>query len=236
LADARQSTAGIPNDIDPVLWEMRALIGLGRVEEARKRLDAALAMLPAPDWTSGEILLRAADEFRVHEHADYSREILLRALAWYRALPDSEAKLPRHRRYRAATLLRADSLQAAERAFRELAADSPNDSYYIASVAVSLARQGEREAAVDIVGTALQKASPYDYGHNAYERARVVAQLGDADAAIDLLNKAFAQGFKFAFVGGIGGTAGPPDGRPHLDPAFDGLRRRVDFQALERGK
>lgn len=236
LSAAKRSSKRHPGRVEPVLWEMRALVALGRVQQARERLEEALAMPPQFDWPPGEIMLRAADELRAHGQARAAREILLRALAWYRTLPDSQAMVPRHRRYRAAALLRADSLEAAEAAFRALAADSPEDTYYIASVAVALARRGERRAASAIAQTALNRNPPYDFGHHLYERARIEAQLGNADEAIKLLRRAFADGFRFAFVGGVGGTALPPDGRPHLDPAFDGLRTHPGFEELARGK
>ena len=243
LAEAKRSRKRHPDIPEPVVWEMRALAALGRVQQARLRLEEALAT-PYPfdsphfDWSPGEIMLRAADELRAHGHVRAAREILPRALAWYRALPDSQARLLRHRRYHAATLLRADSLDAAEAAFRGLAADFPNDPYYIASVAVALARRGDRRAASNIAETALNRNPPYDFGHHVYERARVGAQLGNAEEALKLLRLAFANGFDFAFVGGSRGAtaARSPDGGPHLDPAFDALRVHPGFRELARGK
>lgn len=236
LAESKRSRKRNPGAVEPVLLEMRALIGLGRVQHARERLGEALDMPPETAWPPGEIMLRAADELRVHGHVPAAREILLRALAWYRALPDSRATVLRDRRHRAAALLRADSLDSAEAAFRQLAADFPEDPYYIGSVAVVLARRGERQAASDIAATALNKNPPYDFGHHVYEQARIAAQLGNVDQALELLRRAFAKGFRFAFVGGVSGTARPPDGRPHLDSAFDGLRAHPGFQELARGK
>ena len=243
LAEAKRSSKRHPGLPEPVVWEMRALTALGRVQHARERLEEALA-IPHPfdsphfDWTPGEIMLRAADELRAHGHVRAAREILPRALAWYSALPDSQARLQRHRRYRASTLLRADSVDAAEATFSELAAEFPDDPYYIASVAVARARRGDRRAASNIAETALNRNPPYDFGHHMYERARVAAQLGNAEEALKLLRQAFANGFDFAFVGGARGAtaARSPDGAPHLDPAFDGLRAHPGFQELARGK
>lgn len=238
LAEAKRARKRHADLVEPILWEMRALAGLGRVEDALRRLEEALAMPPASGWPAGEIMLRSADELRAHGHGDVAREILPRALAWYRALPDSQAELPRHRRYRAAALLRADSLGAAETAFRGLAAEFPDDPYYIASVAVVRARRGDRRAATEIAETALNRNPPYDFGHHVYERARIAAQLGEAEHAIALLQRAFADGFDFAFVGGTSSTTSArfPDGAPHLDPAFDNLRTHPGFLELARGK
>lgn len=243
LAEAKRSSKRHPNVPEALAWEARALAALGRVEHARQRLEDALTKsysLDSPhfDWSPGEIMLRTADELRAHGHLSAAREILPTALAWYRALPDSQARLLRHRRYRAATLLRADSLDAAEAAFRGLAAEFPDDSYYIASVAVALARRGDRRGASNIAETALNRNPPYDFGHHVYERARVAAQLGNAEEALKLLREASANGFDFAFVGGSRGATAPgsPDGGPHLDPAFDCLRAHPGFQELARGK
>ena len=236
LSEAKRSRKRHPNRVEPALWEIRALAALGRARPARERLEEALAMPAESNWPPGETMLWAVDELREHGHTSDAAEVLLRALAWYRSLPDSQARLMRHRRYRAAALLKADSLEAAEAAFRELAADSPEDIYYIASVGVALARRGDRRAATEIAETALNSNPPYDFGHHLYERARIEAQLGNADDAIELLRRAFANGFRFAFVGSIGGTARSPDGRPHLDPAFDGLRAHPGFQELARGR
>jgi DNA-binding SARP family transcriptional activator/TolB-like protein len=236
LAEAEQAETRNPGVVEPVLWGMRALIGLGRIPHAWERMKEALAMRPDPSWPAGEIMLRTADELRTHGRANQSRGTLLKALAWYAALPDSEARLPRHRRYRASALLRADSLDTAEREFRALAVDSPEDPYYMGSVGVLLARRGEQQAALDVITTALLKNPPYDFGHHVYERARIVAQLGNADEAMSLLHQAVALGFRLGFVGGIGGTARQPDGGPHLDPAFDRVREHAGFQVLSRGK
>ncbi|MGH7476965.1 MAG: BTAD domain-containing putative transcriptional regulator [Longimicrobiales bacterium] len=238
LAEAKRARQRHPDVVEPVLWEMRALIALGRVQHARERLDEALDMAPDTNWSGGEIMLRAADELRAHGQEREACEVLLRALAWYRVLPDSQATLLRHRRYHAATLLRADSLHAAEAAFRALAAELPDDPYYSASVAVALARRGDHRAATAIADSVLNTNRPYDYGHHVYERARIAAQLGNADRAIELLRRAFADGFDFAFVGGsrVATAAKSPDGSPHLDPAFDALRAHPGFQELARGR
>jgi len=237
LAEATRSRRRHPDLVEPVLWEIRALAALGRVQQARERLEEALAMPPEANWPPGKIMIRAADELRGHGLERAAQEILLRALAWYDALPDSQARLLRSRRYRAASLLRADSVDAAEAAFRELAAEFPEDPYYIASVAVALARRGgDRRAASEIAATVLNRDPPYDFGHHLYERARIAAQLGNADEAIELLRRAFANGFRFGFVGGVSGTALPPDGGPHLDPAFDEIQTHPAFLELLRGK
>lgn len=69
-----------------------------------------------------------------------------------------------------------------------------------------------------------------------YERARIAAELGNAHEAISLLKEAFANGFRFVFIGGVGATFSSPDRRPHLDPAFDRVRDHAGFQELARGK
>ncbi|HEU5182918.1 MAG TPA: BTAD domain-containing putative transcriptional regulator [Gemmatimonadaceae bacterium] len=238
LAEATRSRIRHPELAEPVVWEMRALIGMGRTRQARERMTEALSLRPSPDWPGGEILVRASDELRAHGHANAGREILLMALAWYRALPDSQATLQRHLRYRAAALLRADSLDAAEAAFRALATDFPDDPYYIASVGVARARRGDRQSAAQIAGTMLNRNPPYDFGHHVYERARIAAQLGGVTEALELLREAVANGFDFAFVGGARGHTAPasPDGGPHLDPAFDELRALPWFRELARGQ
>jgi tetratricopeptide (TPR) repeat protein len=236
LEEAKRATERHPGFVEPVLWEVRALTALGRVSDARERLDEAPPEPAESWWPPGRIMVRAADEFRVHGHASAARDILLRALAWYRSLPDSQAVLEGHRRHRAAALLRADSLDSAEAAFRALATEFPEDPYYIASVGVALALRRQTKLASEIAATALDRNPPYDHGHHLYERARIAAQIGNADDAIMLLRRAFANGFRFAFVGGISGTASAPDGSPHLDPVFDTIRSHPSFLELFRGK
>lgn len=236
LEQAQRARRRTPGALEPLLLEMRALVALGRVDEAGARVSEALTMPPDPMWSPGQILLRASDELRVHGHAPRSREALLRAIAWYRALPDSAAGDAWHGRYLATALLRADSLSAAEHAFRELAIRFPGDPYYPASLAVIRARLGDTEGARAIMRTALDRNPPYDFGHHLYEQARVAAALGDGDGALDLMRQAFVRGFRFAFAGTIGGTARPPDGAPHLDPVFDRVRGSAGWQQLARGQ
>lgn len=83
LKEANRARRRHADVVATVLWEMRALIALGRIEDARDRLEEALVMTPDADWPPGEIMLRAADELRAHGHTGPAREILLGALAWY---------------------------------------------------------------------------------------------------------------------------------------------------------
>lgn len=236
LRVARRGRQRHPDRREPLLWETRALIGLGHVGAARRTLEEALAMGSAGFWSPGELLLRVSDEFRAHGHEDDGRRLLPRALAWYRVLPDSLKALPAYRRHHAAALLRADSLDVAEAAFQRLAREFPDDLFYRGSLAVVLARRGEGVAARRIAD-ALAHTPPYQFGHHWYERARVAAELGDTADAMMMLNQALARGYHLAFVGGIrsASASSPPAGSPHLDPAFAALRDHPGFRALEDG-
>lgn len=238
LDQAKRASRRHPERREPLLWEARALIGLGRTAFAHDRLEEALGTrLSNSDWWSpGELLLRVSDELRAHGHEREGRALLPRALEWYRTLPDSQATQTVHRRHFAAALLRADSLQAAEAAFRRLAEEFPDDLYYPASLAIIAARRGH-ESAARRIAESLVPTAPYQYGHNWYERARIATELRDTAKAMRLLNEAISRGYNLAFVGGSGGaaTARPPAGRPHLDPAFAALRDHPSFRALETG-
>ncbi|HUE97008.1 MAG TPA: BTAD domain-containing putative transcriptional regulator [Longimicrobiaceae bacterium] len=235
LRAARLARQWHPDRREPVLWEVRALIGLGRIPLARQRLEEALAIAPRENWwPPGELLLRVSDELRAHGHAAEARALLPRVLDWYRTLPDSQAMRPTHRRHFAAALLRADSLDAAEAAFRRLADEFPDDLYYAASLAIILARRGQ-PAAARLIAESLVPTAPYQYGYHWYERARIAAELGDTAEAVKLLNEAIGHGYDLAFVGGSRGPAAarPPAGSPHLDPAFTSVRHHPAFRALQ---
>lgn len=237
LDQARRARQRHPDRRAPLIWEARALIGLGQVALAQDRVEEALRRTSRSGWwPSGKLLIRVSDELRAHGHEREGRALLSRAIAWYRALPDSQTARPTHRRNFATALLRADSLEAAEAAFQRLADEFPDDLYYSASLAVISGRRGDVPAARSIAES-LGPTAPYQYGHHWYERARIAADIGDRAAAIRALNEAISRGFNLAFVGGSSGPAAvrSPAGMPHLDPAFAALRDHPAFRRLATG-
>ena len=53
LVVATQARMDNPGILEPILWETRALAGLGQTLRAREHLEEALSMLPDPQWPLG---------------------------------------------------------------------------------------------------------------------------------------------------------------------------------------
>jgi tetratricopeptide (TPR) repeat protein len=121
--------------------------------------------------------------------------------------------------------------------YRRLVAEQPQVAEYRVRLAMLAARQGERRAAEEtldwldsLAGEALVRAVPR--GQNAYwgspegwralSQARLLAQLGDRDQAVEMLRTALARGLARGYL------------HLHDDPDFDPLRGRADFESLLR--
>jgi len=169
--------------------EVRALIGLGRIDEALDRIDA-LSNLRSPGHL-GYYLRQAAAEFRAHGHLDAAERMFERTIDWYRGIPPEE--LDRWRRSFAIALRDAGRWEEAAVEYRTLVERAPDDPNLLGPLGVIAAARGDLERAAEINGQLAGMDRPYLFGRNTLWRARIAAMLGERDEAVRLLRQAFSE-------------------------------------------
>ncbi|UCC74138.1 MAG: hypothetical protein JSV86_06145, partial [Gemmatimonadota bacterium] len=223
LEMARRGRRQYPDLLSTLSYEVEALAALGRVAELSERLDESFTLPPQSGWTPAGVMRRAAIELRAHGHPEAAREVLERAIAWYRARPSDEAAT-RGRRYGLArALYLAEQWGEAQSLFEGLAAERPESLNYKGYLGVLAARRGEREGALRIEAQLRRLDRPYLFGDHTYWRACIAALLGERERALSLLRDAFAQGVSYgAYL--------------HAEYDLEPLRDHQPFQELLRPK
>lgn len=216
-----------PNDPGPLFFEARAWAALGLSEETSEEIEeliqARLLMphgkAPGPGW----FMSRTAGELRAHGHGAAAQELYGRAIEWYRARPEAEHDTERWRRGLAYALYGANHWKEAEALYRTLAGEDTERLDLQGIVGVLAARQGNTAEAEQISNGLAALERPYLRGEHTLWRARIAAQLGREDEAVDLLREAMSQGQ-------------PYDTYLHTDPDLDPLRDHPGFRELARIK
>lgn len=122
-------------------------------------------------------------------------------------------------------LLRAGDCAQGAQIRREVLRESWNSLAYQASYGLTLALCGGfRVEAQKIADDLARVEHPFLRGAYFYERARILAALGDREGAVDALQAGFRQGRPWPALG------------LHLDIAFEGLRDYPPYIELMRSK
>jgi serine/threonine-protein kinase len=228
--ELQEATAGrrrAPGQLGGVAAEVRALAALGRTDELRQRLDDALQLPSQDSWTPGSVALMAAAELRTHGYPDAAREAVTRSITWYERRRAEVGREDDGGLGLALAYFEAGRL-ADSRQLLEGFVASPNSSgtmgrfAALGTLGAIAAREGNRVEALRFDG--LLKTSPARYmlGGETYQRARILALLGDREIAVGLLQSAILQGIDFASL--------------HADLAFASLREYGPFQEILKPK
>jgi hypothetical protein len=122
-------------------------------------------------------------------------------------------------------LLRAGDCQQAIRIRRELAQQASGNLAYKGNLATALVACGFSRDEARAIADALAKVDrPFLRGEHLYERARILAALGDDQDAIRALQAAHAQGTRWPAV------------ELHLDQCWDPIRRSPAFVEMLKPK
>jgi TolB-like protein len=217
LRAAREGRYYFPGHPIPIADEARALAALGRPAEAETRVDELL-MLPA----TGNVAVRInwiGDALAAHGHGAAAGRVYQRALTWLEAQErDGDLGLDRSR---VVALRWTGRLEEAAGLAGALHAAHPSDRTAHALVGLVAAQRDDRALAERIEAELAAREDPYDRGGNTYNRARIRAQLGDLDRAVELLRQAHAQGQPIAV-------------RIRMDPDLEPLRAYPAFRELVR--
>jgi tetratricopeptide (TPR) repeat protein len=238
LEAARSGCRQYPDQLATLALETKALAALGRVEQVNGRLEEGLH-LRAMMLTPGQVMLAVAIELRAHGYPEGARQVLERAIQWFKARPPAEAATLGHRFVLAGTYYQAERWEEARTLFEDLDAEHPGNVNFVGHLGVLAARRGDREAALRLDERLQQLTRPYFFGRHAYWRARIASLLGDADRAVNLLQEAYYDRGRSFF----GESRSPDDpimpvmyAFLHAEMDFEALREHAGFQELMRPK
>jgi hypothetical protein len=152
--------------------------------------------------TVGDLISIAAAELRAHGFREQSLDMANRAVTWYRSISSETMSGSRYREGLAAAYYAAERWEEASTLFEGLVqgrVERVDNSAQLDQmilwgfVGVLAARDGDRATAMNI-SQQLASVSGYTMGWNTYLRACIAAQLGEKNAAVELLRRAFAAG------------------------------------------
>src|SRR5881628_3796703 len=231
-----------PEELAVLAAEVRALAALGRVAEIEQRLVEAPSLPPQPGWSPADIGLLAALELTAHDHHAEALAAGTWAVRWLECRPAAEARSVPHRFRLALAYYVTGQPDAARRLLEGLASeridardasgvrwmsaitgDQPDHLTFLGFLGVVAARAGKRDEALRLDRTLQAMSRRYLYGRHTMWRGRIHAVLGEREAAIALVQEAFAQGY-------------PQGGVMHLYPSLWSLRDYPPFRDLLRPK
>jgi serine/threonine-protein kinase len=244
LKEARRGREQHPDLLMTMHYEVLALAALGQLDAVQSVLDQALSLSPQPIWTYGSMAANAGLEFRAHGNPQAARDLMIRAVEWYRNRL-SEDPGQADRRYELARCLYwAERWSDARELFRGLLAEvadtgapwrgigTASDFDYLGFLGTVAAREGNRAEAGRISEELGAVARPYLFGQTTLWRARIAALLGDRKGAVGLLQEAISQGLiPLDLVQGLGYSM-----LLHREIDFESLRDYLPFQDLLRAK
>jgi DNA-binding SARP family transcriptional activator/tetratricopeptide (TPR) repeat protein len=127
LAQARRAREAYPDRMMMLAAELRALAALGRLDEVDQGISESLLLPPEDPLIAGTIMGEIAAELRAHGQREASLRVAQRELRWFQSRPSEEAALFRTRLGVAHAMYLAEHWDEAHAAFRELAAEAPED-------------------------------------------------------------------------------------------------------------
>lgn len=170
---------------------IRALAGLGKVEEVKKLVEEGRTFPIQPGIPEGPMIV-AGMELRAHGYETEAMNVLGQLIRWYQGKSDEEKRADLwHYGY---ALYAARRWSEAKDVFAELVKLRPDIiefQYYRTRIA---ARLGNREEAMKISDSLKNVQQPYLFGGPTYCRASIAAILGDKEQSISLLKESFLQG------------------------------------------
>jgi len=198
LKVAQRARSLFPNDLVTLGYELRVLAAMGKIQDVAQRLDECLSIPAPPNTDRGSTMRDAALELRAHGFTEASRDVLERALRWYRTRTLDQIKTLRYGLGQ--TLYLARQFEEARKTFEKLVKESPDNIDYHGYLGVLAARLNDRAEAIKISGWLENLNRPYLYGEHLIWRARIAALLGEQDRAVMLLREAFAQGAAYGIT------------------------------------
>lgn len=198
LAEMRVA-ASEPAIVELLGYETRALAALGRMEDLQRALDELHTLRPASQWFAS-----ATRELGWHGHPDSAAAIGRLTAQWYHdALTHSSDR--QVRLLLAQTLFELGRWNEARTTFAELAAEKlpanftrerglSKDIIPFAYLGIDDARRGDTTAANAAIKQLAESDGTYRFGEREYWEALIVAELGQCERTVALLNQSLEKG------------------------------------------
>ena len=218
LKVARAAQKYNPEKIFAHWLEMQALIALGKIDKVKDLLKESLDLPPQSGWNKGRLMFNIGYYLRFYGHPEEAFQMLDKAIAYFKALPEKEAATRIHRFYLADSLYEMDKWQEAQLIYQSLQEEDPeNDIKSLGRLGLIAARLGDRKEAESI--SEFLKTSPWSYprGYHTSYRARIAAVSGDKEEADRLLKEAVSQGYPYSSIYEISDFAILKDYPPYID-------------------
>ena len=190
---ARRGRRRHPDRLTAVIVEARALAALGDVAGAIALADTVLSFPRGGRDTPGTMMLQTAEELRAHGHAAASAGMFDRAIAWFRAVPASEAALLSTRLQFAKATYDAGRWGEADSLFRELATDDRDGTTdHEAMLGAIAAHRGDVAEATRFVAVLERRRLSVNRPREdaMFGQARIMAVLGNPQESLRLLREA----------------------------------------------
>jgi len=222
LAEGRRGRELYPELLTLRLAEVRPLAALGRLAELNQVIEDSLIMM-SQDLTPGDVLREAALELAAHGHQQAAREAQSRAVGWHEARVQGKSGNEQLLAKLGDALYLAGRWEKAEGIFKSLVARGGDEVDYQGYLGCLAARRVDRDRAMRISGALERADDPYLHGRHSYWRASIAAILGEPERAVELLQRAFSQGYRYGV-------------HLHRDPALQSLHDYPPFKELLRPK
>jgi serine/threonine protein kinase len=183
-----------------LFYEMRALIGLGKIDEVKIGLEKSISFPPKISWSHGRLLFETAIVLRAYGYHEDSFQILHRALDWNEDRPQEEKKTRPHRYAIANIMYYLEEWEEARAIYQRLYEESHNSITSLGCLGVAIARLGDTVKAKRISEELKNIDRPYLNGSNTRWRSEIAAILGDKEQALKLIRDALSEGQSYRIL------------------------------------
>jgi predicted Zn-dependent protease len=197
LEQALRARELMPDRIEPVWYEIRALAALGRLSEMDPLLDESQRLEWAEEVDPGLVLVRATEELQAHGYPDEAREVLARFPSWFDSLDPQQKTGPDVRTLLGRSYYLAGRLEEARQVFLELRSENPAHPVPVRYLGAIAARTVDPEAARAYSRELDELSGLHLLGQHTLGRAAIAARLGERDQAVTLLRRAVSEGVRF---------------------------------------
>jgi tetratricopeptide (TPR) repeat protein len=178
---------------------MTAHAALGRVQDLHNLVDGAAT--GGSDPSLGFAMLSAIRVLNANGYTDAAQGFLERVIDWLEALPPDEAETAGNRQWYGEALILAARYEDAQRvlnaAVKQLAGVFEASLNIRGARAVAAALRGDTAQAREDAEWFEQLDAPFLRGQHTLQRARIAANLGERDRAVQLYRQCFAEGVQY---------------------------------------